>query len=76
MRIILVALLSAALSLPTLAVPAFAQKMGMGHSKQPIVPAEIAAEQKKKKEAQEKAYKNALDQIPNQKPADPWGKMR
>jgi len=71
MRIVLVALMTAALT-----VPAFAQRMGMGHSKQPIVPAEIAAEQKKKKEAQDKAYKNALDQIPDQKPADPWGKMR
>lgn len=71
MRIILVALMTAALT-----VPAFAQRMGMGHGKQPIVPKEIAEAQKKKKEAQDKAYKNALDQIPDQKPADPWGKMR
>ena len=69
MRIVLVALISAALIMP-----AFAQRMG--HAKQPIVPKEIAEAQKKKKEAQDKAYKNALDQIPDQKPADPWGKMR
>ncbi|MEW6452004.1 MAG: hypothetical protein AB1490_15220 [Pseudomonadota bacterium] len=71
MRIVLIALMTAALT-----VPAFAQRMGLGQHKQPIVPPEIAAEQKKKKEAQEKAYKGALDQIPDQKPADPWGKMR
>jgi len=71
MRIVLVALISAALTMP-----AFAQRTGMGHTKQPIVPKEIAEAQKKKKEAQDKAYKNALDQIPDQKPVDPWGKMR
>ena len=71
MRILLAALVIAALT-----APALAQRMGMGHSKQPLVPKEIAEAQKKKKEAQDKAYKNALDQIPDQKPADPWGKMR
>lgn len=71
MRVVLVALMMAALTMP-----AFAQRMGLGQHKQPMVPKEIAEEQKKKKEAQEKAYKGALDQIPDQKPADPWGKMR
>ena len=35
-----------------------------------------AAEQQKKSREEEKAYKDALKRIPNQKPADPWGKMR
>jgi multisubunit Na+/H+ antiporter MnhG subunit len=71
MRIVLIALITAALT-----TPAFAQRMGMGQHKQPLVPKEIAEDQKKRKAAQDKAYKNALDQIPDQKPADPWGKMR
>lgn len=71
MRIVLAALVMTALTLP-----AFAERMGVGQYKQPIVPKEIAEAQKKKKEAQDKAYKGALDQIPDQKPADPWGKMR
>ena len=71
MRIVLIALMTAALTMP-----AFAQRMGLGQHKQPMVPKEIAEDQKKRKEAQEKAYKGALQQIPDQKPADPWGKMR
>ena len=35
-----------------------------------------AAEQQKKSREEEKAYKDALGRIPNQKPADPWSKMR
>ena len=35
-----------------------------------------SAEQQKKSRQEEKAYKDALQRIPNQKPADPWGKMR
>ena len=35
-----------------------------------------SGEQQKKSGEEEKAYKDALRRIPNQKPADPWGKIR
>jgi hypothetical protein len=35
-----------------------------------------AGDQQKKSNAEEKAYKDALSRIPNQKPVDPWGKIR
>ena len=31
---------------------------------------------KKKNAAQDRAYKSALDKIPDQKPVDPWAKVR
>ncbi len=34
------------------------------------------ADQQKKSREDEKAYKDTLERIPNQKPADPWSKMR
>ncbi len=71
MRVVLIAMLITALP-----APAFAQKTGLGQSKQTIAAPEIVEDQKKRKAAQDKAYKDALDQIPDRKPADPWGKVR
>jgi len=34
------------------------------------------ADQRKKSAEEEKAYKDALRRIPNQKAADPWSKVR
>ena len=68
MRIVLVALMIALLAMP-------ASARGRGGKTDPAA-AQQSAEQKKKAAEQEKAYKNALDQIPVQKPADPWAKMR
>ena len=34
------------------------------------------ADQQKKIREEENAYKDALKRIPNQKPVDPWNKMR
>jgi hypothetical protein len=66
MRVVLVALMMA-----LLAIPAHAR----GKQRSGAQP-EQAADQQKKSRAEEKAYKDALGRIPNQKPADPWGKMR
>ena len=35
-----------------------------------------ASETAKKREAADKAYKAALDRIPNRPPPDPWGNVR
>ena len=66
MRIVLVAMIIA-----LLAVPAHARgKKDSGAQQQ-------NSEQKTKARAQEeKDYKSALSRIPNQKPADPWAKVR
>ena len=69
MRVALVALL-----LLSLAMPAYARGGGK-HSSDSGQQAN-AADQQKKSRAEDKAYKDALRAIPNQKPADPWGKMR
>ena len=69
MRGVLVGLLIALLVLP-----AQAQRM-RGKQRQGSQPQQTA-EQKKNAEAKERAYKDALDKIPAQKPADPWGHMR
>jgi hypothetical protein len=60
-------------------VPAYSQ---MGGSSSISKPMPKAAEEKKKdelspeqKKAQEKAYKDAITRIPDQK-FDPWGKVR
>ncbi len=67
MRIVLMALL-----LVSLAVPAYARgKQGSGAA-QP----QNSADQQKKSREEEKAYKEELKQIPVQKPADPWAKVR
>ena len=54
--------------------PAYAQSRGKG-SKRPD--SSQQTEDKKKKEAEaDKAYKDALRSIPDQKVSDPWSKMR
>ncbi|MEA2978245.1 MAG: hypothetical protein QOF09_68 [Alphaproteobacteria bacterium] len=66
MRIVLIAVIIALLAIP-------AQARGKRSSGgQP----QNAGDQQKKSLAEEKAYKDALGRIPNQKPADPWGKVR
>ena len=66
MKVVLVALM-----LALLAIPAHAR----GKQRSGAQP-EHTADQQQKSRAEEKAYKDALGRIPNQKPADPWGKMR
>jgi hypothetical protein len=54
--------------------PAYAQSRGKGGSKSPD---SSKTEDKKKKEAAaDKAYKDALRSIPDQKVSDPWAKIR
>ena len=65
MRVVLIAVM-----LVLLAIPAEARgKRGSATEPQ-------AGDQQKKSVAEERAYKAALGRIPNQKPADPWDKMR
>ena len=61
----------AALMVLALVVPAHAR----GKQRPGAEPQQTADRQKKSRE-EEKAYKDALGRIPNQKPADPWNKMR
>jgi hypothetical protein len=70
MRIIL-----AAIMLALVALPAQAQHM-RGNRKPTEAQQQQNLEKKKKSREAERAYKDALDKIPNQKPADPWGNMR
>jgi hypothetical protein len=67
MRIVLIALLAMLLVAP-------AHARGQKHSGAQQQP--NSEEQKKARQQQEKDYKSALSRIPNQKPADPWGKIR
>ncbi len=74
MRKLIVALATlAVLSLP-LSLPAHAQSRGKG-SKRPEA-AQQSEDKKKKNAAAEKAYKDALHSIPEQKVSDPWAKLR
>jgi hypothetical protein len=66
MRVVLAALMVA-----LLAIPAHAR----GKQRAGAEPQQAADRQKKSRE-EEKAYKDALGRIPNQKPVDPWSKMR
>ena len=66
MRIMLIALMTL-----LLASPAHAR----GKQRSGDQPQKTADQQKKTRE-EEKAYKDALKRIPNQKPVDPWSKMR
>ena len=61
-------------AIAVLGVPAHAQSRGKGskHSDS----SEQTDDQKQKKAAAEKAYKDALRTIPEQKNSDPWAKMR
>ena len=61
-------------AIAVLGAPAYAQSRGKGskHSDS----SEQTDDQKQKKAAAEKAYKDALRTIPEQKNSDPWAKMR
>lgn len=61
-------------AIAVLAAPAQAQARGKG-SKRPEN-AQQTDEKKKKDAAAEKAYKDALHSIPEQKTSDPWAKVR
>jgi len=64
------AFIAAAMAITLLTVSAYAQRSGGKRHKEP---AQNAGQKKPK--VDEKAYKGALDSIPEKK-ADPWGKMR
>jgi hypothetical protein len=77
MRLFMVAMAAAVLTLP--AVPAYSQMGGSSSISKPMSKGldekkkdELTPEQKK---AQERAYKDAITRIPDQK-FDPWGKVR
>ena len=70
MRTVVVALTSIAI----LTSPAYAQMRGRG-AKHPGAQQQTAGQKQKAAEA-EKAYKAALDKIPDKKKSDPWGNMR
>jgi hypothetical protein len=55
--------------------PAYAQSRGKGGSKSPDG-SQQTEDKKKKEAAADKAYKDALRRIPDQKVADPWAKLR
>jgi hypothetical protein len=57
------------------AAPAYAQMRGKGGGKHPEAEQQ-SVEQKRKAAEAEKAYKAALDKIPDKKQSDPWGSMR
>jgi|RhiMetdeSRZDD1v2_1073273.scaffolds.fasta_scaffold863437_1 hypothetical protein len=65
-----------ALAVLLMVVPAYAQG-GKSGGKRRNATSDPQAEglKKKRTDASEKAYKSALDKIPN-KPFDPWGNMR
>ena len=58
-------------AIAVLTAPAYAR----GKGKSPAA-GQQTEEQKKKAAEAEKAYKDALGKIPDQKPSDPWGGMR
>ena len=55
-----------------LTAPAYAQ----GHGKGGKAPSQQTEEKKKHDAEAEKAYKAAVDRIPDKKGSDPWGGMR
>ena len=59
-------------SIAILTAPAYAQGRGKGGN----APSQQAEETKKRNAEAEKAYKAAVDRIPDKKSADPWGGMR
>ncbi len=69
MRLVLAAIMIALISVP-------AQAQHMRGKKPNEAQQNQSAEQKKKALEAEKAYKAALDKVPEQKPPDPWGNMR
>ena len=70
-RASIIALASIAIS----TAPAYAQLRGKGGAKNPASEQQTA-EQKRKAAEAEKAYKAALDKIPDKKKSDPWGSVR
>jgi len=66
-----------ALAVVLLVAPAYAQGGGKFGGKRRNAASDPQADalRKKRGDASEKAYKSALDKIPN-KPFDPWGNMR
>jgi hypothetical protein len=77
MRTVVTALASTMVlaSIATPTAPAYAQMRGQGGGKHPESEQQ-SAEQKRKAAEAEKAYKAALDKIPDKKQSDPWGSMR
>jgi hypothetical protein len=71
MRTVVVALASIAI----LTAPAYAQMRGKG-GKHSGSQQQTTSEQKQKAAEAEKAYKAALDRIPDHKKADPWRNVR
>jgi hypothetical protein len=61
-------------AIAVLTAPVYAQGRGKG-SKRPEN-SQQSEDKKKKEAAAEKAYKDALHAIPEQKVSDPWAKMR
>jgi hypothetical protein len=55
--------------------PVYAQSRGKGSSKRPDN-SQQTEDKKKKEAAADKAYKDALHSIPDQKASDPWAKVR
>ena len=77
MRTVVIAL-AGTVALASIAIstaPAYAQMRGKGGGKHPKAEQQ-SAEQKRKAAEAEKAYKAALDKIPDKKQSDPWGSMR
>jgi hypothetical protein len=67
-------LIVAVVGIAVLTAPAHAQSRGKG-SKQ-SENSQQTDDKKQKKAAAEKAYKDALHRIPEQKSSDPWASMR
>jgi hypothetical protein len=77
MRLVMMAMAAAAL-LMVPAAPAFSQAGGIGRGAAPMPKAQEDKKDQKtpeQKKAEEKAYKDAVTRIPDQK-FDPWGKVR
>jgi hypothetical protein len=70
MRIVVIALATIAI----LTAPAYAQ--GRGKASKASNGGQQTEEQKKKATQAEKAYKDALGKIPEQKTSDPWANVR
>jgi hypothetical protein len=71
-RASIIALASIAIS----TAPAYAQMRGKGGGGKNPASEQQTAEQKRKAAEAEKAYKAALDKIPDKKKSDPWGSVR
>jgi hypothetical protein len=65
-----------ALAIVLLTVPAYAQGKGGGKRRNATADPQAEGLRKKRSVESEKAYKSALDKIPNKPPRDPWANMR